>query len=176
VENLPGSVIAIGLGIAVLFLGRNLRLFAAAAGFLIGVSLVQALVPGGSLLLAVLFGAALAVLGVILLAIGKGFVQLIVQIIGAVASAGIALWLLQSLGLEAGLVNWIIAIAAAVAGFVLMARFFDVGIIILTSLLGASLIARGMQAILPLSDGVSTVATLALAVIGIIVQRRPRGG
>jgi hypothetical protein len=171
-ESTTTAIIAIALGIAVLFLGKNLRFFAAAAGFLIGISFITALFPG-QVLAGLILGVALAVLFVILLGIGKGFVQLIVRIIGALAAAAVAMWLLDSLGLNLGLLNWIIAIVAAVAGFVLMARFFDLGLIIITSLIGASLIVNGVQSLIPqISDGIATLATLALTVVGFFLQRR----
>jgi hypothetical protein len=171
-ETLTTGIIGLALGMAVLFLGKSLRLFAMATGFLIGVSVMQALFPGGSLLVAALVGVALAIAGAVLLAVAKGFVQLIIQLLGALAGAGIAMWLASTLGIAPGLFTLIAALAGAVIGFILMARFFDIGIIILTSLLGASLVANAMQSFLPLSDGVSTIATLILALVGFIVQRR----
>jgi hypothetical protein len=170
-ESTTTAIIAIALGVAVLFLGKNLRFFAAAAGFLIGTSFINTIIPG-QFLAALLVGAALAVLLVVLLAVGRGFVQLIAQIIGALAAAAVALWLLDSLGVNLGVMNWVIAVVAAIAGFSLMARFFDLGVIILTSLIGGSLIVSGVNTFLPLGDGISTVATFALAVVGFILQRR----
>lgn len=170
-DNIPSGLISIALGVAVLLLGKNLRLFAAAAGFLIGLSVMNLLFPGGSVLTAAIVAVILAIVAVVLLAVARGGVRLVLRIIGAIAGAAIALWLLESLGVNLGLVNWIIALAGALTGFGLMARFFNLGIIILTSLLGASLIIGGVEKFVPLGDGVTTLLTLALAVVGILFQR-----
>lgn len=170
-ETIPGGLISIALGIAVLLLGKNLRLFAAAAGFLIGLSVANLLFSSAGMLTALLIAAPLAVLGVILITIAKGGVQLVVRIIGAVAGAAITLWLLKSLGVNLGAVDWLLAILGAVVGFGLMARFFTLGIILLTSLLGASLIVSGVGEFIQLGSGVGTLLTIALAVIGFLYQR-----
>lgn len=170
-ESTTTAIIAIALGITVLFLGKNLRLFAAAAGFLIGTAFMTALFPT-QILAALIVGAVAAIGLVILLALGKGFVQLILRIIGAIAAAAIALWLLRTLGIAPSLLSWLVAAAAGVGGFFLMARFFDVGLIILTSLIGASLIVSGVGSFITLGNGVSTIATIALAVVGFFLQRR----
>ena len=68
-ESTTTAIIAIALGAAVLFLGKNLRFFAAAAGFFIGISFITALFPG-QVLAGLILGVALAVLFVILLGIG----------------------------------------------------------------------------------------------------------
>ncbi len=174
-ESTLGALISIGIGVALIFLGKNLRMFAAAVGLLLGLQLV-ALFNGG-LLLGLLVGGMLAVGGIILLRLGKTFIGLIVQLIGAAAGAAILLWLLSSIGLDLGLLgNIIIAGVGAVGGFFLMARFYDLGLLILISLVGASLIVSGVNYFIPLGDGITTVATIAITVVGVILlQRKPSG-
>ena len=92
-ESTLGALISIGIGVALIFLGKNLRMFAAAVGLLLGLQLV-ALFNGG-LLLGLLVGGMLAIGGIILLRLGKTFIGLIVQLIGAAAGAAILLWLLS---------------------------------------------------------------------------------
>jgi hypothetical protein len=100
---------------------------------------------------------------------------LIVQLIGAAAGAAILLWLLNSIGLDLGLLgNIIIAGVGAVAGFFLMARFYDLGLVILISLVGASLIVNGVNYFIPLGDGVTTLATVAITVVGVILLQRKK--
>ncbi len=170
-ETPLSGLISIALGIAVLLLGKNLRLFAAAAGFLIGFVLTRQIIPGTPILVALIVAAVLALISLILIIIARGGIQLVLQIMGALAGAGILLWLTESLGLASGLVSWIIAFIGALIGFGLMARFFGLGIIALTSLLGASLIVSGLNAFIPLSDGVGTIITLVLAAVGFLYQR-----
>lgn len=169
-EGITGGLIGIALGAAVLLLGKNLRLFAAAAGFLIGFILTQQVIPG-ALLTALIVAGILALIGVVLITLARGGVRLVLQIMGAVAGAGILLWLGQSLGIASGLASWIIAFIGALVGFGLMARFFALGIIVLTSLLGASLIVNGLSSFIALPSVVSTVITLVLAAIGFFYQR-----
>jgi hypothetical protein len=174
-ESALGALISIGIGVALIFLGKNLRMFAAAVGFLLGVQFVALF--SNSLLLGLIVGGVLAIGGVILLRLGKTFIGLIVQLIGAAAGAGILLWFLSSIGLNLGVLgNIIVAGVGAVAGFFLMARFYDLGLLILVSLVGASLIVSGVNYFITLGDGVTTVATIAITVVGIILlQRKPAG-
>lgn len=165
------AVVSIAIGVAVLFLGKNLRLFAIAAGFLFGIQLAAILNAG--LLMGLLLGAVLAIVGVVLLALGKTLIALVMQLIGAAAGASTLSWLLGSIGIQGGLLGGIvIAAVGAIIGFILMARFYSWGLIILVSLIGASLIVSGVNFFIPLGDGVTTAATLLLTVIGIFLQRR----
>ena len=165
------AIVSIGIGVAVLFLGKNLRLFAIAAGFLFGIQLAAILNAG--LLMGLLIGAVLAIVGVVLLALGKTLIALVMQLIGAAAGASALSWLLSSIGIHGGLLGGIIiAAVGAIIGFILMARFYNWGLIILTSLIGASLIVSGVNFFIPLGDGVTTAATLVLTVIGFFLQRR----
>lgn len=173
-DLLPSGLVSIALGIAVLLLGKNLRLFAAAAGFLIGLRVMDLIAPGGSALTAAIVGVVLAIVGVILITLARGAVQLVVQIVGAVAGAAIAMWLMDSLGINLDWLNWVIALVGAVVGFGLMARFFSLGLIFLTSLVGASLVISGAGKFIPLGDGVSTVLTIGLAIVGVLYQRSRR--
>ncbi|MCS6848579.1 MAG: hypothetical protein RMN52_12815 [Anaerolineae bacterium] len=169
-EGITSGLIGIALGAAVLLLGKNLRLFAAAAGFLIGFVLTRQIFPN-AFLMALIVAAILALIGVVLITVARGGTRLVLQIMGAVAGAGILLWLGQSLGIAPGLASWFIAFVGALIGFGLMARFFDLGIIALTSLLGASLIVNGLSSFIPLPDIISTVITLVLAAVGFFYQR-----
>ncbi|BCX05210.1 MAG: hypothetical protein KatS3mg053_3148 [Candidatus Roseilinea sp.] len=169
-EVITSGLIGIALGAAVLLLGKNLRLFAAAAGFLIGFILTRQLIPG-AFLTALIVAVILALIGAVLITLARGGMRLLLQIMGAIAGAGILLWLGESLGLASGLASWIIAFIGALIGFSLMARFFNLGIIALTSLLGASLIVSGLRSFIVLPDGISTAITIVLAAVGFFYQR-----
>ncbi|MCL6511689.1 MAG: hypothetical protein K6U78_13500 [Anaerolineae bacterium] len=170
-EGITGGLASIALGAALLLFGKNLRLFGAAAGFFIGFVLTQQLFPGTSVLLTLILSAALALGGAILVILARSSLQLFIQVVGAVAGAAVVLWLLQSLGIASGLAAWIIALVGAFVSFGLMARFYNLGIVILTALVGAGLIVKGVGTLIPLGDGVGTVLTLALAAGGFFYQR-----
>lgn len=165
------SLIGITLGVTLLLLGKNLPLFAAAAGFLIGFILTQQIVPGETMT-ALIAAVILAIIGLILATIARSGARLVFQIMGAVAGAGVLLLLGQLLGIADGAASWIIMFIGAVIGFGLMARFFKLGVIILTSLLGASLIVNGLEAFVALPSIVGTLITLGLTAIGFLYQRR----
>jgi hypothetical protein len=171
VEGITSGLTGIALGVAVLLWGRNVPLFAAAAGFLAGFSLAQRVIPG-ELATALIVAVVAALIGLVLVALARSGTRLVLQIMGAVAGAGIALGLVQWLGSASGPMAWGIAFIGALIGFGLMARFFDLGIILLTSLLGASLIVNGWGSFMALPSGVSTVITLGLAAIGFFYQHR----
>jgi hypothetical protein len=170
-EGITGGLASIALGAALLLFGKNLRLFGAAAGFFIGFVLTQQLFPGTSVLLTLILSAALALGGAILVILARSSLQLFIQVVGAVAGAAVVLWLLQSLGIASGLAAWIIALVGAFVSFGLMARFYNLGIVILTALVGASLIVKGVGALIPLDGGIGTVLTLVLAAGGFFYQR-----
>lgn len=170
-EGTTSGLVGIALGVAVLLLGKNLHLFAAAAGFLAGFILIRQVIPD-AFLTALIVAVVAALIGLVLVSLAHSGTRLVLQIIGAVAGAGILSWLGQSLGVASGPMTWIMAFIGALIGFGLMARFFDLGIIVLTSLLGASLIVNGLDSFIALTSGVSTAIALGLAVIGFFYQRR----
>jgi hypothetical protein len=157
--------------VAVLLFGKRLTLFAAAAGFLIGLNVMNAL--GQSTLIGVIVGVVVAILAVALVTFAKGATRLVVQIIGALAGGAIASWLAQLLNLDSSLLTLALIVVGALIGFLLLGRFFSLGIILLTSLLGASLIVNGVQSLVPsLPEWVFIVLNVALFIIGVIYQRR----
>jgi hypothetical protein len=101
---------------------------------------------------------------------------LLFRIAGALAGAAITLWLFRTLGLDTGILALVALVVGGLIGFLLMARFFDVGVIVLTSLLGASLIVNGVNDVIPLGNGITTIATIVIAVLGFLFQRTGRFG
>lgn len=177
--DITSGLIAIALGSAVLLFGKDLRVFGAAAGFLIGFTITRQVVPEaffGALIVAtvpaIIIWLVLPIILLILVLVLGSTARLILQILGAVAGAAILLWLGQSLGLPAGVASWGAAFMGAVIGFGLMAHFFELGVIILASLLGASLIVNGLEAFIVLPSVVSILIALSLVVVGFLYQRR----
>jgi hypothetical protein len=161
------------LGVVVWLYGNRLWLLGAGAGALLGIGLLR-LFPGmadgvGGFLLVVGLAIAVGVLGFL----GKAFSKMIALIVGFIAGGGIALGLIDSLGLSLGFWNWILALIAGGIGALLFARFLDWGLIIFAALVGSALIVRGVGGLLPsLTGALGGVAILALTALGIYYHYR----
>jgi hypothetical protein len=161
------------LGIIVWLFGNRLWLLAAGAGALLGVGLLR-LLPGladglGGFLLVAGLAIALGVLGFF----GKAFAKIIAMVVGFVAGGGIALGLLDALGLNLGFIDWVLALIGAGIGALLFARFLDWGLILFASLVGSVLVVRGAMSLLPsLTGALGGAAILALTLLGIYYHYR----
>jgi hypothetical protein len=173
-DRIVSALVSIAIGVAVLLYGRRINWFAAAAGFLIGLGLMHALFPASTLLTALLVAIALGVGGFILGTFGTGIMRLLFRIMGALAGAAITLWLLRLFGLDTGVLGLAGLVVGGLIGFVLIQRYFELGVIVLTSLLGASLIVGGVNTVVPLGNVIATAATLGVAVLGFLFQRTGR--
>lgn len=169
--DIASGLIGIALGAAVLLFGKDLRVFGAAAGFLIGFTVTQQVAPD-ALSTALIAAVILAIIALILVAVAGGAARLLIQLIGAVAGAAVSLWLGQLFGFATGVASWIVIFIGALIGFGLMARFFNTGVIILASLLGASLIVNGLGTFIALPSEINFLITLGLIAIGFFYQRR----
>lgn len=167
--------LAIAIGIVVLVLGKRLAVLGAAVGALVGLGLLK-LFPGidNTIVQLVIVGG-LAVLGAIGGGFAKGFVSIIVLVIGALAGAAIVLGVLDLFNIDAGLLKWVLVILGGAAGLVLIRRARrgdrDWGLIILAALVGSLLVARGLSILLPNFDNlVRTLIVLVLAGGSIVYQ------
>jgi hypothetical protein len=174
------ALLLIGAGVAVLAFGSRLAVLGAGVGALLGVGLLRLLpgAPDGLLWLIVPVG--LAILGAVGTAFMKGVVNIVVLVLGVLAGAAIVLGLLDLLGLNFGLVDWLLAIVGGAIGAAVVGRFKDWAIIVLSALVGALLTMRGLQMLLPSLQGpIATLLALVLAGGGIayhggwIGQRKP---
>ena len=167
------GLVLVGLGVVVWLFGNRLWLLAAGTGALLGVALLR-LFPGlaggmGGFLLVAGLAVALGVLGFL----GKAFTKMIALIVGFIAGGGIALGLIDTLGLNLGFLDWLLALLAGGIGALLFARFLDWGLILFASLVGSVLIVRGGLALLPsLSGALGGVVILALAALGVFYHYR----
>lgn len=171
---LTTALILIGLGIVVWLYGDRMWLLGAGAGALLGFSLLR-LFPGmadGTAGLMIVAG--LAILLGVLAFFGKAFVKLIAMIVGFVIGGGLAMAFLDMLGLSLGLMDWLLALIAAVVVAVLFSRFLNWALIIFASLLGSMLIVRGGMAAFPdlLNSTLSTAIVVVLTVAGIYYHYR----
>jgi len=161
----PGAqFVSIVLGVAALTLGRKLFwLFVGVVGFVIALSVAVPLFqdqPDWVALVAALVGGLLgAVLAI--------FVQKIaVAIAGFLIGGYVLVWLSTLLGLGLEAWNWALALVGGVLGSVLSASLFEVALILLSSVAGATLIAGALD----FRPAVTALLFIALVVIGLTVQ------
>lgn len=167
------SIILIALGALVLLFGKRVFVLAAGVGALLGVGFLS-LIPGqqhGAIALLLIFG--LAVAGALLGIFVKGLSHLIAMIIGFVAGGAITLGILDALGLNLGLLAFVLGLIGAGIGLVLVNRFFAWAIVVLAALTGAVLVSRGFQILTGQFTGVvGTIIWIALAGLGVFYLSR----
>jgi len=152
------------VGIAVLVLGRQLFwLFVAAVGFIYGMDAAGRFMGGQPDLVivgvALVFGAACAVLAY--------FLQwAAVAVAGFLVGGRMALAFLSGVGWPDPESAWIVFTIGGVIGALLVIALFDWALIILSSLMGAALIAEAVH----LRPGANLAGLLALALVGIVIQ------
>lgn len=161
-------LLLIVVGVAVLIFGRRLAILGAAVGALLGFVLLR-LFPEGSefwVQFAVVLG--LTLLGFFAAAFARGIIDVVILVLGALAGAAIVLSFLDLFTIDQGLVNWLLALAGGVIGLMLIRRSRrssrDWGMIILSALLGALLVARGLTLLIPSLQG-GVIATLIIVVL-----------
>jgi hypothetical protein len=152
------------VGILLLTLGRKLFwLFVGGSGFVVAFFLTGELLPGQPtwvfLLVALVAGLLGAWLAVRLqwLAVGVG---------GFLGGGYIAAVFVESLNLSLGGPEWLPAVVGGVIGAILLGALFNPALIVLSSLVGATLVADS----LPLGSDSSIVVMVVAAVLGIMVQ------
>jgi len=154
------------LGTGLILFGRRLFwLLVAGTGFALGVELVsrflQSLPTWEALLLALgagLIGALLAVF----------FQQAAMAVLGFIGGAYVLVRLFNLIGDPLRIHSWLIGLIGGILGVVLVYLLFKWALILLSSLIGASMVAQALQ--LHNLSGVAVVAVLVI--IGIIVQSR----
>jgi hypothetical protein len=165
-------IVRIIFGGLLLFLGRRLFwLFAAIAGFILGIQLAAD------------WGAAWPVWMQILAGIGVGIIMAILAVVslrlagmlvGFVAGWLIMSQILAALGMETGSLALILNLLAAVIGAVLALAFFDLAVIVLSALSGATTIMSALGDLTNMGGGNVLLLALGaiLALVGIVFQMR----
>ena len=158
------AILIIALGIFILAVGNHLTLLGAGVGALLGIGILRFLPGNQDSLWWWILPVGLAVLFMIGAIIFKGFISLVTLAIGAVAGGAIVLAALDLLGLNFGLIDWILALVGAVIGVILIQRYKEWAFIALAALVGALLTVRGLQMFMPLVQGFfGIILTLVLA-------------
>jgi hypothetical protein len=151
-------------GIVLLILGRKLFwLFSGLVGFLLALNLAQQFFPAISqstlVLVALAAGVAGAFLAVMLQKIAIGLV-------GFLAGGYLVYLLLPALPFHFGNLIWVLIIFGAILGAVLASSMFDWALIILSSAIGAGVIASHLN----LPSPFPTVIAIASFILGLVIQ------
>lgn len=158
------QIVRILIGVTLLLLGRELYwLYVAGVGFVVAMDLMTRVVqiePAILIffiaLIAGLIGALLAVL-LQRAAIGVG---------GFLAGGYVLLVFSDFVGMQTGMVPWILAMIGGAIGLVLTLMLFEWALIILSSVVGAGMVAQSVDA----NQSITVVLFLAASIVGIMVQ------
>lgn len=164
------SLIELVLGGVLLLAGRKLYwLLAATMGFAAGLYLADLLLPSEPESTGVLIAFALAGGGALLLVVFK---KAMIGLVGFLAG-GVGLYLLLSALTTLLSETWMAASAFIVGGAigaVLLSRLFELGLIILSSLIGAFLIMAGIGGLFTPSATLFSVGLILLIGLGVVIQ------
>ena len=64
----------------------------------------------------------------------------------------------------------VVSIAGGILGAILLSTLFDLGLVILSTLIGAQILLGGLGQVFELPDGTTTIALIVLIVVGLLVQ------
>jgi hypothetical protein len=150
------------LGASLLIWGRKLFwLFVAAAGFLTGWQVAQAVTHNE--LVGILVGIFFAIGGALLAIFLK---TIAIGVAGFLMGGSVLLSLAGWFGFDQGVVAWVIYIIGGIGGAILIGMFFDWAVILLSSLGGAALIVKAFS-----MDGLPRIlALIGLVIFGIVIQ------
>lgn len=169
------ALVQIALGSVLLLAGRRLYwLLAGAAGFVLGLFLTQQLLGDQSQTVILLASLALGALFAVLAVVGQRF---IIGLVGFMAG-GVGLnWLFTAFSFTPAepstLLTFAVFVAGGIAGAFLLSRLFDLGLVVLSSLVGAGLALAGLGRLVDLPDTLGAIPLIVLTVIGIAVQLGP---
>jgi hypothetical protein len=153
-------------GLLLLIFGRKLFwLFSGLIGFLIGLNLAQQYFPTlpstSMVLIALAAGALGSVLSILLQKVAIG-------LMGFLAGGYLVYLLLPALSIQLGNLIWLFIILGGILGTFLATTMFDWALIIISSAIGASVIANRLTMPQPFP----TVIIIALFIFGLVIQSR----
>jgi hypothetical protein len=166
------SVVVYAVGLAVLILGRKLFwLFVAVVGFGVAMVMVPQYLPDQHPMVIMGIAFAAGIVGAILAVLLQ---RLAVGVAGFVAGGYILLYLLSFFDIDLGSLQgltWAIFIVGGIVGALLVGIIFDLALIILSSGVGAALIAHTLMQDFSLQQAAAAVVFIVLFVVGIFIQR-----
>jgi hypothetical protein len=158
------NVVNIILGFIVLLFGMRLFwLFVGVVGFIFGMNLAAQFLAGQNEWVIIAVGLLAGLVGAVLAVV---FQRIMVAIAGFLAGAYIATYLMAALGVNMGNIEWLIWIIGGAIGATLVFALFDWALIVLSSLVGASLAAPALV----VEPTVQTLLFFGLALVGIVFQ------
>jgi hypothetical protein len=129
-----------GLGVLLVLFGRRLYwFFTGLVGFVLGFTLAHQLIQIGPEWLAPVLALLVGVLAALL---AVGFQKIAVGIAGLVAGAYTMLWFAGNQGWESEMWSWLAIAGAGIAGALLTRALFELAVVVLSSLLGATLVLQ----------------------------------
>ena len=156
------------IGIVILMMGRRLAVLGAAVGAMLAVLLLRWM--SGTADLWVQFGIVVAftIGGFILAGLTKGIVDIVLLVICAIAGAEIVLGVIDIFRTDLGWLQWLLALIGGIAGVMIYRGSKEFAMVLLSGLIGALLITRGLSAWLPFLQGfLGTVLFVVLAGAGV---------
>ena len=151
-------------GLLLLFSGRRIIWLAAAmAAFLFVFPIVQNWLDGelGGIIVA-------AVIALIISALAVRFIKFAGVLIGALAGAAAMPYFLGLFGVD--LAWWLLAIAGAILGMIVVSVALDWGLILMTAWVGANVVSAAAADLFSTPAALSPVIFLVLLAAGILVQ------
>jgi hypothetical protein len=160
-------LITLILGVGLLVSGRKIFwLFVAAAGFFTGVALISRFWKGPewlSILIGITFGILFAILALAL----KSFA---ISLAGFLLGGSALLTLASLMGFERSPLIWILYIIVGILGIILIRSFFDLALIVISSVAGASILVQ----LLDFKRPIAALAFVILMIMGLMVQLADR--
>ena len=159
-------------GGVLLLAGRRLYwLLAAGAGFVLGFLLAQAILKEQPENVIMLVALVVAVIFAVLAVVGQKFV---IGLVGFIAGGIGLLRLLEMLNITAvepsTVLGIVVFIAGGILGAILLSSLFDLGLVILSTLVGAQIVLVGLGQLDILPANLDTIALVVLIVLGLLVQ------
>jgi hypothetical protein len=167
--SLLTSLVLVGLGLALAFAGRRyVWILVGATAFLLAFWLVTLILPGNGLA-ALLVALAAGIAAAFLL---RGVSRIVLWIAGFVLVGSAAAALGVFLGMTQWSSQWILTfLAGGLLGLVLATFAHGIGIMVITALGGAAMVAVGLPDLgLPISGVIAGLILPVVAVAGFIVQ------
>lgn len=170
-SQIPATAgLSIIIGLLLIFLGRRIFwIFVGGVGFLTGLQLAPAIVPGQSEMFNLLIGIALGIVGAVLAIVLQ---RVAVAVAGWIAGGLLAVRLAAMFGWNDPAFVWGAWFIGAIIAAVIVSLLFDWAVIVLTTLSGAVLVCDRLT----FSPTVVWSIGVALVIAGLLVQARDFAG
>ena len=156
------------IGVVALLFGRRVFwLFVALVGFLVGFFFGQRLLPDAGQLVHLLVGLGAGLVGVLFSQLAPDLIAAILGFLVGGIFLGYLVGLLTPLN---GVFWWIVFIAGGLLGILAAVKAFDLALVILSALSGASALTHVGQSLLKYEETVNLIILLVLAAVGIVFQ------